>query len=81
MPGTRPYPYSVKKSLSLAAMLVVGGVFSCLFGGGCAYSGIAATPDGTVVLARNSLLGANRKIFVCHVAGNDLKCVESASAP
>ena len=30
---------------------------------------------------RNSLLGANRKIFVCHVAGNDLKCVESASAP
>ncbi|HVZ72726.1 MAG TPA: hypothetical protein VHJ20_10165 [Polyangia bacterium] len=49
--------------------------------GGCAYSGITSTPDGTVVLARNSLLGANRKIFVCHVAGNDLKCTESAASP
>jgi hypothetical protein len=49
--------------------------------GGCAYSGIAATPDGTIVVARNSLLGANRKIFVCHVGGNDLKCVESATSP
>jgi hypothetical protein len=80
MPGIRRFP-NATKSLPLAAMLAVSIVFAGLFGGGCAYSGMAATPDGTVVLARNSLLGANRKIFVCHVAGNDLKCVESASAP
>jgi hypothetical protein len=80
MPGIRQFP-NATKSLGLAKMLAVSIVLSGLFGGGCAYSGMAATPDGTVVLARNSLLGANRKIFVCHVAGNDLKCVESASAP
>lgn len=64
------------KSMVLAAALLAGA-----FVGGCAYSGVAATPDGSIVLARNSLLGANRKIFVCHVAGNDLKCTESAGAP
>jgi len=72
----RPFS-SATKSARLAAALTVCG----LLAGGCAYSGMAVTPDGTVVVARNSLLGANRKIFVCHVAGNDLKCVESASSP
>jgi hypothetical protein len=80
MPGIRRFP-NATKSLGLAAMLAASIVLSGLCGAGCAYGGMAATPDGTVVLARNSLLGANRKIFVCHVAGNDLKCVESASAP
>jgi hypothetical protein len=56
-------------------------VLACGAFSGCAYSGIAATPDGTVVLARNSLLGANRKIYVCKVAGDALKCVESQNAP
>jgi hypothetical protein len=60
----------------LVALLAAGAL-----GGGCAYSGITSTPDGTIVLARNSLMGANRKVFVCHVAGSDLKCTESASPP
>jgi hypothetical protein len=64
------------KAAVLATALLVSA-----FAGGCAYSGITSTPDGSVVLARNSMLGANRKIFFCHVAGNDLKCTESASPP
>jgi hypothetical protein len=65
------------KSLALVLTLAACGLAS----NGCAYSGMAATPDGTVVLARNSLLGANRKIFVCHVVGNALNCAESPNAP
>lgn len=61
---------------ALVALLAVSALF-----GGCAYSGITSTPDGTIVLARNSLMGANRKLFVCHVAGSDLRCTESASPP
>ena len=66
----------VRTGLVLGLLATAGAV-----GGGCAYSGIASTPDGTIVLARNSLLGANRKLFVCHVAGDALKCVESKDAP
>jgi hypothetical protein len=61
--------------------LLLGFLASCGAMGGCAYSGIASTPDGTIVLARNSMLGANRKIFVCKVVADALKCVESAGAP
>jgi hypothetical protein len=61
--------------------LLLGFLASCGAMGGCAYSGIASTPDGTIVLARNSMLGANRKIFVCKVVNDALKCVESAGAP
>ena len=49
--------------------------------GGCAYGGIAAMPDGTVLVARNSLLGGLRKIYVCKVNGNALTCVEGTNAP
>ena len=52
-----------------------------LFGNGCAYGGVAAMPDGTVIVARNSLLGSLRKIYICKLEGNELKCVESPSAP
>jgi hypothetical protein len=72
-----PTVQNVAKSVVVMAALLTCG----LIGNGCAYSGMASTPDGTVILARNSMLGANRKIFVCHVAGNDLKCVESTSSP
>jgi hypothetical protein len=61
--------------------LLLGLLASCGAMGGCAYSGIASTPDGTIVLARNSMLGANRKIFICKVVSDALKCVESAGAP
>ena len=50
-------------------------------GVGCAYGGIAAMPDGTVLVARNSLLGGLRKIYVCKVNGATMSCVESANAP
>jgi hypothetical protein len=59
-----------------AAVAVAAGLF-----GGCAYSGVTSTPDGSVIVARNSLFGANRKIFVCKVAGQDLSCVESKASP
>ena len=72
-----PTILSSAKSLALILTVAACGLAS----NGCAYSGMAATPDGTVVLARNSLLGANRKIFVCHVVGNALNCTESPTAP
>jgi len=58
----------------------------CLLGStaasaGCAYGGIAAMPDGTVMVARNSLLGGLRKIYVCKVSGTTMSCVETANAP
>jgi hypothetical protein len=57
-------------------MVALGAVTS-----GCAYGGIATTPDGTVIVARNGLLGALRKIYVCKVVGNALNCVENVSSP
>ena len=75
MSETRSFRNGAKSAVLVLALLAGSAV------GGCAYSGITSTPDGTIVLARNSLLGANRKIYVCHVGGNDLKCVESAASP
>ena len=75
MSENRSFRNGAKSAVLVVALLAGSAV------GGCAYSGITSTPDGTVVVARNSLLGANRKIFVCHVGGNDLKCIESASSP
>ena len=51
--------------------------------GGCAYGGVASTPDGTVVITRNDLFlfGALRKVFVCKVNGAALECKETPAAP
>lgn len=49
--------------------------------GGCAYGGIATTSDGTILVARNSLLGGLRKIYLCKLVGNGFNCVESTNAP
>jgi hypothetical protein len=65
-------------TLLLLALALLG---SGVAVGGCAYGGIASTPDGTVLIARNSLLGTLRKIYVCKIAGTALTCVESANAP
>ena len=62
--------------LLLSALLVAGATE-----GGCAYGGVATTSDGTILVARNSLLGSLRKIYVCKLTGEELKCVESAGAP
>jgi hypothetical protein len=52
-----------------------------LSAGGCAYAGIATTPDGSVLVARNSLFGGLRKIYVCKLAGTAMSCVETTNAP
>ncbi len=70
-----------RSSVSTLVMLglLVGGAMAT--GAGCAYGGVAAMPDGTVLVARNSLLGGLRKIYVCKVNGSTLSCVEGANAP
>jgi hypothetical protein len=66
-----------KKVAASAVLVAVIGATA----GGCAYSGVATTPDGTVILTRNGLLGSLRKVFICKVAGTALTCVESPSPP
>jgi hypothetical protein len=69
-----------RRSSRERGLWAVAVVAAALFGG-CAYSRLTSTPDGTVIVARNSLFGANRKLYVCKVAGQDLSCVESKAAP
>ncbi len=67
---------NLARSMALALTVVTCGAL----GAGCAYSGMASTPDGSIVIARNGMLGANRNIFVCRVgADSALKCLETAS--
>ncbi len=70
---------SIWKRLSAVALLAValGGTGAVV--GGCAYGGVASTPDGTMVITRNGLFGALRKVFICKVNGNVLNCVETAA--
>ncbi len=67
-------------SKSFGPLILTLGVVGALFGG-CAYGGVASTPDGTIIIARNGLLGALRKVYVCKVVGEDLTCKETTSAP
>jgi hypothetical protein len=68
-----------RSSMSTLLMWCVLGAMATSIG--CAYGGVAAMPDGTVLVARNSLLGGLRKIYVCKVNGSTMSCVESANAP
>ena len=72
---------SIWKRLSAVALLAVAVGGTGAVAGGCAYSGVASTPDGTVVITRNDLLlfGALRKVFVCKVNGSVLACAETAA--
>ena len=70
-----------KSPMSRLLLLTITLLGSGVAVGGCAYGGIAAMPDGTVLVARNALLGGLRKIYVCKVSGNALNCVESTNAP
>ncbi|MEO8213913.1 MAG: hypothetical protein ABI560_12000 [Myxococcales bacterium] len=69
-----------KKVVTSALLLVVldgaGAVMN-----GCAYGGVATTPDGTVVIARNDFLlfGLLRKVYTCKNNGGQLTCVETAA--
>ena len=74
---------SMWKRLSGVALLVASLAGTGAVVGGCAYGGVASTPDGTVVITRNDLFlfGALRKVFVCKVNGNALDCKETPAAP
>jgi hypothetical protein len=71
---------SAKRSV-LSTLLMMTLLGSGLAAGGCAYGGIATAPDGSIIVARNSLLGAARKIYVCKLTDNDFKCVETLNPP
>jgi hypothetical protein len=68
---------SIWQRLSAVALLAatLGGTGAVM--GGCAYAGVASTPDGTVVITRNALFGALRKVFICKVNGTALTCTET----
>ena len=72
---------SMWKRISAVAALAIalGGTGAVV--SGCAYGGVASTPDGTVVITRNDLFlfGALRKVFLCKVAGSTLSCAETAA--
>ena len=68
-----------KRSISVLLLLTLFGAGAAI--GGCAYGGIASTPDGTVLIARNSLFGGLRKIYACKLVGNAMSCVETTNAP
>jgi hypothetical protein len=63
-------------TLLLLALLGTG-----LSAGGCAYGGIATAPDGSTIIARNSLFGGLRKIYSCKLAGTAWTCVETTNVP
>ena len=68
-----------KRSSSVVLLLMLLGMGAAV--GGCAYGGIASTPDGTVLVARNSLFGGLRKIYACKLVGTAMSCVETTNAP
>jgi hypothetical protein len=70
-----------KLTKKLAAIALLGMALSGSFG--CAYGGIAAAPDGTVLVARNDLLlfGLLRKIYSCRPGPAGLVCSEMPTVP
>ena len=68
-----------KRQMSLVLLLT-------LLGMGAAVGDVhmrASPPrlDGTVLVARNSLLGGLRKIYACKLVGNAMSCVKVTNAP
>ena len=70
---------SMWKRFSAAVLLMtaLGGTGALV--GGCAYGGVASTPDGTVVITRNDMLlfGLLRKVYFCKVNCDKLACTET----
>ena len=70
---------SMWKRFSAAVLLMtaLGGAGAVV--SGCAYGGVAAAPDGTIVITRNDMLlfGLLRKVYVCKVNGDKLACTET----
>jgi hypothetical protein len=72
-----PTKRSMNRPMSTLLLLAVVG----LGGTGCAYAGMATTPDGTILIARNQLFGGLRKIYVCKLVGAGFNCIEGTNAP
>jgi hypothetical protein len=72
----------VKKVTAFALLAVTLGVGGLAMNG-CAYGGVATTPDGTVVIVRNDffLFGLLRKVYTCKNNGGQLICSETATPP
>ena len=73
---------TIEKKLSKrigSAVMVLFLAATGLAANACAYSGVAAAPDGTVIITRNDLLlfGLLRKVYVCKPAGGQLSCTET----
>jgi len=64
---------------SALLVLIVGAAGATM--NGCAYGGVASTPDGTVIIVRNDFLlfGLLRKVYSCKNNGGQLSCVETAA--
>jgi hypothetical protein len=69
------------KKRTTSTLLLLALLGSGLSVGGCAYAGIATTSDGSVLVARNSLFGGLRKIYVCKLNGTAMSCVEATNVP
>ncbi|MDB4983625.1 MAG: hypothetical protein JWM82_4377 [Myxococcales bacterium] len=69
------------KKRMTSTLLLLALLGSGLSAGGCAYGGIATTQDGSVIVARNSLFGGLRKIYVCKLNGTAMSCVETTNPP
>jgi hypothetical protein len=72
-------PIWKKVSTVILLALTLGGTGAVV--GGCAYGGVASTPDGTIVVVRNDwfLFGLLRKVYVCKLAGSAMTCTETAA--
>jgi hypothetical protein len=72
-------PLWKKASTAILLALTLGGTGAVV--GGCAYGGVASTPDGTIVITRNDniLFGLLRKVYVCKAVGSALTCSEAAA--
>lgn len=69
------------KKLAAAGLLMMTLGGTGAVAGGCAYAGVAAAPDGTIIIARNDffLAGLLRKVFICKANGAQLVCSETTA--
>lgn len=68
---------------TLKTLVVTATLGASLLGSGCAYAGVAVTPDGNAVILRNDalLFGILRKVYVCSVSPTGLSSCQSQDAP
>ena len=74
---------TILRKLTASALLVIVVGAAGVAMNACAYAGVATTPDGTVIIARNDylLFGLLRKVYSCKSNGAQLACVEITTPP